>query len=202
MTFVYVLSGWEGSASDSRVLRDAISCRNNLKISIGNYYLVDAGYTNCKGFLAPYRHTRYHVREWTYGRNALRNFREYFNKKHSSVRNIIEHCFDLLKKRWAILRSPCFYQIKTQNRIIIACCLLQNFIRLNMDSDLEEDILLENEQVLIGEEHGDKQDGDDEMIDSVEGSNEWTVWRDNLAHEIFYIVRLNGGTVIVIDVVF
>ncbi|XP_016173524.1 uncharacterized protein LOC107616033 [Arachis ipaensis] len=175
----------KGSTSDSRVLRDAISRRNNLKIPIGNYYLVDAGYTNCKGFLAPYRQTRYHVQEWAYGRNAPRNFREYFNKKHSSARNIIERCFGLLKKRWAILRSPCFYQIKTQNKIIIACCLLQNFIRLNMDSDPEEDISLENEQVLIGEEHGDNQDGDDEMIDSVEGSNEWNDWRDNLAHEMY-----------------
>ncbi|KAL4343681.1 hypothetical protein AHAS_Ahas11G0102700 [Arachis hypogaea] len=35
MNFVYVLSGWEGSASDSRVVRDAISHRNNLKIPIG-----------------------------------------------------------------------------------------------------------------------------------------------------------------------
>ncbi|XLU30774.1 hypothetical protein S245_066840, partial [Arachis hypogaea] len=34
MNFVYVLSGWEGSASDSRVLRDAISRCNNLKIPI------------------------------------------------------------------------------------------------------------------------------------------------------------------------
>ena len=35
MNFVYVLSGWEGSVSDSRVLRDAISRRNNLMIPIG-----------------------------------------------------------------------------------------------------------------------------------------------------------------------
>ncbi|QHN75402.1 Myb/SANT-like domain-containing protein [Arachis hypogaea] len=53
-----------------------------------------------------------------------------------------------------------------------------------MDSDPKEDMSLENEQALIGEEHGDNQDGDDEIIDSVEGSNEWTVWQDNLAHEI------------------
>ncbi|XLR03717.1 hypothetical protein S83_069915, partial [Arachis hypogaea] len=33
MGFVYVLSGWEGSTSDSPILRDAITRRNNLKIS-------------------------------------------------------------------------------------------------------------------------------------------------------------------------
>ncbi|XLR40671.1 hypothetical protein S83_025331, partial [Arachis hypogaea] len=60
MGFVYVLSGWEGSASDSRVLRDAITRRNILKIPHGNYYLIDASYTNGLGFLAPYRGTRYH----------------------------------------------------------------------------------------------------------------------------------------------
>ncbi|KAL4374031.1 hypothetical protein AHAS_Ahas05G0141100 [Arachis hypogaea] len=32
MGFIYVLSGWEGSASDSQVLRDAITRRNSLKI--------------------------------------------------------------------------------------------------------------------------------------------------------------------------
>ncbi|XLU57676.1 hypothetical protein S245_052324, partial [Arachis hypogaea] len=34
INFVYVLSGWEGSASDLRVLRDAITRRNGLKIPI------------------------------------------------------------------------------------------------------------------------------------------------------------------------
>ncbi|QHO20005.1 uncharacterized protein DS421_11g334050 [Arachis hypogaea] len=54
-----------------------------------------------------------------------------------------------------------------------------------MDSDSEEDILLENDHVIIGEEHGGNEDGDDETIDNVEGSNEWTAWRDNLAHEMY-----------------
>ncbi|XP_054820822.1 uncharacterized protein LOC129319784 [Prosopis cineraria] len=38
---------WEGSAADGRVLRDAISRRNGLRVPQGYYYLVDAGYTNC-----------------------------------------------------------------------------------------------------------------------------------------------------------
>ncbi|WOK93604.1 hypothetical protein Cni_G02304 [Canna indica] len=33
----------EGSAADSRVLRDAINRRNGLKVPTGKYYLVDAG---------------------------------------------------------------------------------------------------------------------------------------------------------------
>ncbi|XP_060673276.1 uncharacterized protein LOC107411599 [Ziziphus jujuba] len=33
----------------------------------GCYYLVDVGYTNGEGFLAPYRGTRYHLSEWRDG---------------------------------------------------------------------------------------------------------------------------------------
>ncbi|KAL0413049.1 UNVERIFIED_CONTAM: hypothetical protein Sradi_1506600 [Sesamum radiatum] len=36
MCLIYVLAGWEGSAMDARVLRDAISKPNGLKIPRGN----------------------------------------------------------------------------------------------------------------------------------------------------------------------
>ncbi|KAL0290841.1 UNVERIFIED_CONTAM: hypothetical protein Sradi_7041700 [Sesamum radiatum] len=35
MQFIYVLSGWEGSAADSRVLRDALNRRNGLRVPTG-----------------------------------------------------------------------------------------------------------------------------------------------------------------------
>ena len=78
--------------------------------NIGYYYLVDAGYTNCKGFLAPYKAQRYHLNDWRDGHQP-RTPEEFFNMKHSSARNVIERCFGLLKLRWAILRSPSFYPI-------------------------------------------------------------------------------------------
>ncbi|KAL8548768.1 hypothetical protein ACS0TY_007872 [Phlomoides rotata] len=48
MKFAYVLTGWEGSATNSRVLRDAINRVNSLKVPKGNYYLCDNGYPNCE----------------------------------------------------------------------------------------------------------------------------------------------------------
>lgn len=74
MQFIYMLPGWEGSAHDGRVLRDAI------------------------------------------------------NMCHARARNIIERAFGRLKGRWAILRSPSYFPIKTQCRIIMACALLHNLI--------------------------------------------------------------------------
>ncbi|XP_052109526.1 uncharacterized protein LOC107465136 [Arachis duranensis] len=190
MNFVYVLSGWEGSASDSRVLRDAITRRNGLKIPIGCYYLVDAGYTNGRGFLSPYRNVRYHVNEWVQGHRAPQNRLELFNKKHSSARNVIERCFGLLKKRWAILRSPSFYPIRVQSHIIIACCLLQNFIRMNMDVDPEEDATLLPEHIPVGD---DTIVDEADTIDVVESSHEWTQWREDLATEMWKIWRGERG---------
>lgn len=37
LEFMYVLSGWEGSAHDSKLLNDAITRRNGLKVAQGKY---------------------------------------------------------------------------------------------------------------------------------------------------------------------
>ncbi|KAK2634306.1 hypothetical protein Ddye_029098 [Dipteronia dyeriana] len=181
LKFVDVLSGWEGSATDSRVLREAITRHNGLKVPFGNYYLANARYTNGQGFLAPYRGTRYHLQEWEDFDRAPRNHEEYFNMKHSQARNIIERCFGLLKKRWAILRSPSFYPIRFQGRMIIACALLHNFIRMYMDVDPEEYTPITLDELPIGEDIPDEL----ESIDVVEASDEWSQWRDDLAGEMF-----------------
>ncbi|TYK22667.1 retrotransposon protein [Cucumis melo var. makuwa] len=97
--FVYVLASWEGSAADSCILRDALSRPNGLKVSKGYYYLVDAGYPNAEGFLAPYRGQRYHLQEWRGPENAPSTSKEFFNMKHSSARNVIERAFGVLKGR-------------------------------------------------------------------------------------------------------
>ncbi|CAL9000883.1 unnamed protein product [Prunus brigantina] len=113
MKFVFVFPGWEGSASDSRVLRDAISRPTGLRVPTGCYYLVDGGYTNGQGYLAPYR----------------------------------------------------------------ACCLLHNLIRGEMVVDP-----LENE--LNGTENGEtNQDGD--VLGTIEPSDQWTAWRNNLAMQMY-----------------
>ena len=61
LQFSYVYPGWEGSAHDARVLEAALA--SDLYTPEGKYYLVDAGYGLRKGFLAPYRGIRYHLKE-------------------------------------------------------------------------------------------------------------------------------------------
>ncbi|KAG8372599.1 hypothetical protein BUALT_Bualt12G0083400 [Buddleja alternifolia] len=87
---------FKGSAADGRVLRDAISRRNGLVVPRGSYYLVDAGYTNGEGFLAPFRGQRYHLNDWSEGHQPSTP-EEFFNMKHSSARNIIERMYGDIK---------------------------------------------------------------------------------------------------------
>ena len=74
------------------------------------YYLVDAEYPNRKGYLAPYRTTRYYVAQFQTSRQ--RGKEEHFNQTHSSLRNVIEWSFGVLKKRWNILNFMPPYSYK------------------------------------------------------------------------------------------
>ncbi|KAL0386031.1 UNVERIFIED_CONTAM: hypothetical protein Sradi_2997400 [Sesamum radiatum] len=142
MQFNFVLSGCEGSATDSRVLRDAIHRPNGLRVPSGNYYLCDNGYAKTDGFLTPYHGVRYHLCEWDRSVGGPQNKVELFNSKHSCARNVIERTFGLLKVHWGILHSQLFYPIDVQSKIIIACCLLHNFICNEMpENPLEMELL-------------------------------------------------------------
>ncbi|GAU49426.1 hypothetical protein TSUD_407280 [Trifolium subterraneum] len=65
MKFTYVLTGWEGTASDSRILKDALSREDSLVIPEGKYYLGDAGFPLKAGILTPYRGVPYHLKEYS-----------------------------------------------------------------------------------------------------------------------------------------
>jgi DDE superfamily endonuclease len=65
MEFLYVLVGWEGSASDSHMFKDAV--RKGFMIPKDHYYLADAGYGKCDALLVPYWRVCYYLREWGIG---------------------------------------------------------------------------------------------------------------------------------------
>ncbi|QHO02525.1 uncharacterized protein DS421_13g424530 [Arachis hypogaea] len=55
----------EGTASDSRILKDTLSREHPLRIPEGKYYLGDAGFMLKPGILTPYRGVRYHLKEYS-----------------------------------------------------------------------------------------------------------------------------------------
>ncbi|XP_024310351.1 protein ALP1-like [Brachypodium distachyon] len=130
MRFTSIVAGWPGSAHDTRIFRDTLDKykKGFPHPPAGKYYLVDPGYPNDTGYLAPYRGQKYHLPEFRMGRPPSGK-EELFNFAHSSLRNVIERSFGVLKQKWRILLDIPSYRVKKQTKIIIACMALHNFIR-------------------------------------------------------------------------
>ncbi|KAH7845584.1 hypothetical protein Vadar_003740 [Vaccinium darrowii] len=121
MKFTYVYPGWEGSAHDGCVFN--------------KYYVVDAGYTNMPGYLAPYLGRRYRRDKFNGANTVFRTPMELFNHEHSSLRNAIEQCFGVLKGRFPILKHMPNYPEARQPGIVRACCVIHNFILMTRGID-------------------------------------------------------------------
>jgi len=71
--------------------------------------------------------TRYHLKEFR-GTREPQNPKELFNHRHSSLRTTVERAFGTLKNRFKIFKSQPFFPLKTQVKIVMACCALHNWI--------------------------------------------------------------------------
>ncbi|KAK3189405.1 hypothetical protein Dsin_028966 [Dipteronia sinensis] len=146
LEFMYVLSGWEGSARDSKLLTDALTRRRAaLKVP-----QVDCRFPNRRQFLAPFRGVRYHLQEFgSQGRDPA-NEVEFFNLRHASLRNVIERIFAIFKSRFTIFNYAPPFRFRTQTELVSACVELHNFILNKCRSDefpIEQDNEVDPEPV-------------------------------------------------------
>lgn len=153
LKFHYVLAGWEGSASDLRVLNSALTRRNKLQVPEGKYYLVDNKYANMPGFIAPYQGVSYHTNQITSDYHP-QDAKELFNQRHSLLRNATDRIFGALKERFPILLSAPPYPLQTQVKLVVAACALHNYIRREKPDDwlfrmFEQDTLLPMAESLL-----------------------------------------------------
>ncbi|KAK1275819.1 hypothetical protein QJS04_geneDACA001867 [Acorus gramineus] len=135
MQFTYAEAGWEGTAHDSRILSECIRdpSRNFPMPPPGKYYVADAGYSNNRGFLTPFRNVRYWLGDYR-GRSGPQN-KKLFNFYHSSLRNVIERTFGVWKARFPILKKMASYSFDIQVRIVIATMAIHNYIRRENQAD-------------------------------------------------------------------
>ncbi|CAL5360482.1 unnamed protein product [Camellia sinensis] len=141
MCFTFYLSGWEGSAHDTRIFLDTIRnpSYNFPKPQGDEFYLVDAGYPNMKGYLAPYKGERYHLAQFEHGQPP-QNAQEKFNQAHSSLRSVIERTFGVWKARWPMIKDiPPNYSWATQVKLVCATMAIHNFIRRSEFRDIAFD---------------------------------------------------------------
>jgi hypothetical protein len=180
LTFLYILPGWEGSASDSRVFEDART--TDFTVPRGRYYLADAGYGGCDALLVPYRGVRYHVKEWGKRKFRAQNAQELFNLRHAKLRNVIERIFGVLKKRFKVLVIAQEYEIETQALIVSALAVLHNFIRIHDPDDLVEE---EDENVGLRRPERPPPEAELQRNITVEERDRATTRRDRIAQAMW-----------------
>jgi hypothetical protein len=108
---------------------------------------------------------------------------ETFNYAHSSLRNVIERAFGVLKMKWRILLDiPC-YRPETQTQIICACFALHNFIRMNGDFDSHFALVDNNINFVPVEATLDQP----ETVEAPESADmeSANAWRDRLAEYLY-----------------
>ena len=171
--FTYVLAGWEGTASDSKVYSDALT--KGLDTEESKWDIMDGGFALTKKCLTPYRGTRYHLKELGNGRQRPRNREELFNLRHAQLRNCIERIFGVLKMRFPVLSTAVRYNYKFQVDLVIALCTVHNFIRMHgCRSDRFE---TEANEVL----HDISDDDQQEEVPDEDNLSEAKAWRDEIA---------------------
>jgi hypothetical protein len=142
---------------------------------VGHYFLADAGYAARTGILPPYRGVRYHLKEFQ-GTRRPENLRELFNLRHSSLRTTVERTFCTLKNRFKILTSQPFFPLKTQVKIVLACCTLHNFIIENgPDAYVYDDATWFQTLPRSTRSHGDMN----------RDNQQWATMRDELAQKMW-----------------
>ena len=147
LRFYYILLGQEGSVHDIVVWRDA-QYYKGFKTLSEKYQLGDVGYANTDTILVLYRGIRYYLKEQRLSSQKPMNYKELFNLRYTSLRNIIERIFGILKRKYQILRCAPEYSFETQTRIIIACCILHNFVRLIEGEAIDTLLATESQEPL------------------------------------------------------
>jgi hypothetical protein len=92
LNITFISCGWEGSATDARVLSSAIL--KGFQVPNGKFYFVDGGYANTQSFLAPYRGVQYHLKEWGHGRRRPQNHKGTLDGVTPDLK---VKCYDLFK---------------------------------------------------------------------------------------------------------
>lgn len=135
MQFLDVHIGSPGSMHDARVLRTSslFSTMESLSIPTDLHILGDSAYPLSMWLLTPFRDNGH-----------LTNNQRRYNIVHSKARCVIEHAFAQLKGKFRRLKYLDMSNMEYIVNVILACCVLHNFI-LRIDKNECEGIIEENQ---------------------------------------------------------
>ncbi|KAL2621148.1 hypothetical protein R1flu_001353 [Riccia fluitans] len=138
-----LFTGWPGSITDSRLLRNSgfFALSENGErlngeprmvqgIQVREYIIGDSGYPLLPWLINPYT---------TAGSSPTSDF---FNLKHASTKSVVEDALGRLKGAWKILHKVLWRpDIRKLPSIILVCCLLHN-IMIEAGEEIEDGVAL------------------------------------------------------------
>ncbi|KNE93296.1 hypothetical protein PSTG_13336 [Puccinia striiformis f. sp. tritici PST-78] len=132
MEFMFVMPGWEGSAHDGRLWDEAWS--SSLKIPDGKWLLGNAGYPLSESCLVSILSNQISLERpgccW-----GEKTYQELFDLRHNSACNVIEQIFGVIKSRFEVINTGCYYNISIQLKVIIVMAFIHNFIQVTDPTD-------------------------------------------------------------------
>ena len=125
--------------------------------------------------IAPYRGVHYNLKE--YSVRPPENAKELFNLQHALLRTAIERAFGILKKRFPIITNTTEpnYCVDTQNEIILACCILHNYL---MDVDPNESLIAGVDEEVL---HSHRERVGPTLREDDEDARQGDIIRDSIA---------------------
>ncbi|XP_019054893.1 PREDICTED: uncharacterized protein LOC109113879 [Nelumbo nucifera] len=157
----FVYTDWEGLAHDSRILAEAI-VRPNVHFPVpppGKYYIVDSSFASAPDYLTPYSGRPYHLSEFHGQWGRFRTKEDLFNYTHSSLRNVIERCFGVLKGKFPILKNMPRYDLSLQPFIVMACFITYNFTKREACEDVHLNIWADEQMINNEDDEANGGDG-------------------------------------------
>ena len=89
-----------------------------------------------------------------------------FNLRHSSLKVAIERAFAALKNRFKVLDQKPFHTFVTQVKLVLACCIIHNWILGWGDDDFFTDLEFFDEvETVHGVEAGDSEAWKEKMLE-------------------------------------
>ncbi|CAB81156.1 putative protein [Arabidopsis thaliana] len=137
--YINIYVGVLGYAHDAKVLALAMQGDPNFSHPpISKYYLVDSGYGLHRGYLISYRQSQYHPSHFQ-NQAPPNNYKEKFNRLHSSLRLVTERTFRVWKGKWKIMHNRARYDVRTTKKLVVETMALHNFVRKSniLDPDFE-----------------------------------------------------------------
>jgi hypothetical protein len=114
-----------------------------------------------------------------------RGKKETFNFAHSSLRNVIERSFEVLKMKWRILLDLPSYPMAKQSSIILACMALHNFIRESAIADRDFELVDRDENFVPMAEPSSSQRNVSNAQDEEEEDQNMNAFRDKIVNGLF-----------------